>query len=197
MMKEGINKYIKNLTNLRDTLDHKKFLEIGDVLCSYVEKKNNFLYFAGIGKNSDLLQQISKTYNSIGIKTINLNITDCKHGDFGLVHEDSLIFCSSKSGDTGELIEFLEILKRTKQVKIVLFHSNEQALAKRFCDIDLYVPCVEEADCFNIIPSCSLVNIGVLLSLTGFHVTKDLLTLEQLNRNHPLGKIGTLSNERA
>ena len=146
---------------------------------------------AGVGKNSDILHQASKTYNSVGVKTINLDITNCKHGDFGLIHEGAVLICTSKSGNTKELVEFLQLLKKVKkEVQVILVHSNKSASAIELCDISLYVPCIAEADGFNIIPSCSLINFSTVLHLIVFSAIRDNFTLEQLAKNHPLGSIG-------
>lgn len=64
-MQDGFNRYINNIENLRDNLDYATLTKIKDMISLYISQKNNFIYMAGIGKNSDILHQVSKTYNSV------------------------------------------------------------------------------------------------------------------------------------
>jgi|10_taG_2_1085330.scaffolds.fasta_scaffold40997_2 D-arabinose 5-phosphate isomerase GutQ len=194
-MKNGFDAYIKNLENLRAHIDYDTLARIEQTIGIYIKQKNNFLYMAGVGKNSDILHQASKTYNSVGVKTINLDITNCKHGDFGLIHEHAVLICTSKSGNTKELIEFMQLLKKVKKgTQVILIHSSKLAITPELCDISLYVPCIGEADSLNIIPSCSLINFSTVLHLIVFSVIRDKFTLEHLVKNHPLGSIGKVSD---
>ena len=194
--------YIKNIENMSHVFDSIDYKRIIDTLQQYTYfesppgvHRNNFIYFAGVGKNHDNLQQISKTWNSIGIKTINLDINNCKHGDYGYIHNNSIIITTTKSGNTEEIVEFYKLLNNTnKSTRKILIHSNQGCELLKYCDTDLYIPCDSEADRLNILPTCSLTNYTILLNSIGLEVVGNRLNFQMINNHHPGGNIGIITS---
>ena len=110
----------------------------------------------------------------------------------GLIEDNSTIILISKSGNTEELIFFCKKLKsRNCGTKIILLHSNNDALLKQYTDFDLYVPFLQECDPWNRVPTCSLVCYLIVLHSIAMQIVEyKNVTIEQFYKNHPGGDIG-------
>ena len=54
----------------------------------------------GVGKSAIIANKIVATFNSTGTPAIFMHAADAIHGDLGLVQDDDIVLCISKSGDT-------------------------------------------------------------------------------------------------
>ena len=150
------------------------------------------IYFCGVGKNYHIANIISSTFNSLTIRSICIDPSHAIHGDMGLIEDNSTIILISKSGNTEELIFFCKKLKsRNCGTKIILLHSNNDALLKQYTDFDLYVPFLQECDPWNRVPTCSLVCYLIVLHSIAMQIVEyKNVTIEQFYKNHPGGDIG-------
>jgi arabinose-5-phosphate isomerase len=173
----------------------KKSLESLDVAQAYkivddlLECKGK-IFFTGIGKNGHVAAKATSTFSSIGLPCFFIDAVDSVHGDMGVVNEDDILIAISKSGNTEELIHFLEHVQH-KNCKIISIHSNpgNRSLDYSYLDINLQVE--KEADHLNIVPTCSIAIFTVFLQSVACEISKcKELTLEQFVKNHPGGSIG-------
>src|SRR3990172_4111608 len=72
----------------------------------------------GMGKSGLIARKIVATMNSTGTAAIFLHPSDAVHGDLGMVRENDVVICISKSGDTEEICEIIPLLRRIG-VKII------------------------------------------------------------------------------
>lgn len=156
-------------------------------------KNSKSLFFTGVGKNKDLMYKISKTYNSISIKSNFIDPVDAVHGDMGMVPDGSSIIASSKSGTTSELINFLKRIKENRSdIKIMMIHCNEN-LNIDLIDYNIFIPVNNEADHLNMIPTVSLCVIETIMHSVACHIIQDLgFSKQDLYKNHPGGNIGEI-----
>lgn len=67
--------------------------------------------FTGVGKSGFIAQKITQTLVSTGTKAVFLHPVDALHGDIGIVNEDDVLVCFSKSGATEELVRLVPFAK--------------------------------------------------------------------------------------
>ena len=66
----------------------------------------------GIGKSAIIANKIVATLNSTGTPAIFMHAADAIHGDLGLILEDDVVICISKSGNSPEIKVLVPLLKR-------------------------------------------------------------------------------------
>lgn len=185
-----VNFYFKKHIN-----DSKKSLKTLDTiktneLISKINNCSNKIIFTGVGKNGHVASKAASTFASIGIKSYYLDPVNSLHGDMGLIEKNDIVIAISKSGNTKELLSFLECLKR-KECYTVLIHSNENNNGIKYSDLDINLMVPSEADHLNIVPTSSIVIFTIYLQSIACVLSKNKkLTLKEFIFNHPSGSIG-------
>ena len=144
----------------------------------------------GIGKSANIAAKIVSTLNSTGTQAIFMHAADAVHGDLGMIRQEDVIICLSKSGNTPEIKVLLPMLRimGNKLIAIVGNLSSYLALQSDIV-IDASVP--REACPNNLAPTSSTTAQLVLgdalavalLECRGF-------TANDFARYHPGGALG-------
>lgn len=108
----------------------------------------------GIGKSALIAQKIVATLNSTGTPAIFMHAADAIHGDLGMVTNQDIILCISKSGETPEIKVLVPLLKHLGS-QLIGMVSNQQSYLAQQADYVLYTPVAEEADPNNLAPTAS------------------------------------------
>ena len=174
-----------NFNNLINNIDKIEVNKLVDLLIKY--SKNN-IYFAGVGKSGNLALHLSDVFKSVGLKAFNLNIMNTTHGDLGCVKKDDLILFFSKSGNTKEMLDIMDVFECYK----VLVCSNTEAKISKKVNETFIVHMEEEGDIhFKLIPSNSIANNVIYFNFVlNLFIEKFGLTLDEYKCNHPSGDIG-------
>ncbi len=144
----------------------------------------------GIGKSANIAQKIVSTLNSTGTPSIFMHAADAVHGDLGIIREDDIIICLSKSGETPEIKVLVPLLKNRKNLLIAIVGNTASYLSVQ-ADLVLDTTVEKEACPNNLVPTASTTAQLVmgdalamaLLSCRGF-------TAEDFARFHPGGALG-------
>ena len=72
---------------------------------------NGTIVCTGVGKSGFIAQKICQTLVSTGTKALYLSPTDALHGDIGILTQQDLLVCFSKSGNTDELLRLVPYAK--------------------------------------------------------------------------------------
>lgn len=88
------------------------------------------LVVTGIGKSAIIAQKIVATMNSTGTPSMFLHASEAIHGDLGMVQQDDVIICISKSGNSPEIKVLVPFLKRFGNVLIGMTGNTSSFLAK-------------------------------------------------------------------
>lgn len=166
---------------------------VNDDFVSSVEriiKSSGRLVITGIGKSANIAQKIVSTLNSTGTPAIFMHAADAVHGDLGIILEDDIIICLSKSGETPEIKVLVPLLKNRKNLLIAMVGNTQSYLAKQ-ADHVLDTTVEKEACPNNLAPTASTTAQLVmgdalamaLLSCRGF-------SAEDFARFHPGGSLG-------
>jgi len=168
-------------------------LNVSDEICQAVEvifKSNGRLIVTGIGKSAIVGQKIVATLNSTGTSAVFMHAADAIHGDLGMIRQDDIVLCISKSGDTAEIKVLVPLIKGFGNTLIAMVSNGLSYLASN-TDYKILIPVDAEADPNNLAPTTSTtlqMAMGdalaiALLSLRGF-------SQEHFAKFHPGGSLG-------
>jgi len=144
----------------------------------------------GIGKSAIIANKIVATLNSTGTPSVFMHAADAIHGDLGLILEDDVVICISKSGNTPEIKVLVPLIKNAKN-KMIAITGNPKSFLGQQSDYVLNAFVAQEACPNNLAPTTSTTAQLVmgdalaicLLELRGFS-SKDFA------KYHPGGSLG-------
>ena len=147
------------LHTIQTELDAIKDLQqaVNDDFASVVElilSSKGRVVITGIGKSAIIANKIVSTLNSTGTPAIFMHAADAIHGDLGIIQEDDLVICLSKSGETPE-IKILIPLLRHHGNKLVALVGNTDSYLARTADYMLDATVPKEACPYNLAPTAS------------------------------------------
>lgn len=145
---------------------------------------------SGMGKSGLIGRKISATLSSTGTPSFFLHPAEALHGDLGMLARGDALLAVSYGGETQEIIQLLEALKRLEMPLVTLSGCVQSTLAQA-SDVVLDVSVKEEA--------CSL-NLAPTASTTVAMAVGDALAISLLERRdfrhddfaalHPAGRLG-------
>lgn len=144
----------------------------------------------GVGKSAIIANKIVATLNSTGTPALFMHAADAIHGDLGMILEDDIVICISKSGNTPEIKVLVPLLKRRGSKLVALVSQVDSYLAQQ-ADFVLNATIAEEACPNNLAPTTSTT---AHLAL-GDALAVCLLELREFSRDdfaklHPGGALG-------
>ena len=144
----------------------------------------------GLGKSGLIGRKIAATFASTGSPSFFLHAAEALHGDLGMLTASDVLLAISSSGETDELIELLESVKRLGVHLITLTAAPASTLASA-SDIVLDIAVKEEACSLNLAPTAST---AAALAM-GDALAISLLERRGFNEDdfaalHPGGKLG-------
>jgi arabinose-5-phosphate isomerase len=108
----------------------------------------------GMGKSGLIGRKISATLSSTGTPSFFLHPADALHGDLGMLARGDALLAISYSGETPEILNLLETLKRL-ELPIVALTGNRESTLATASDVTLDVSVKEEACSLNLAPTAS------------------------------------------
>ncbi len=140
------SKAIANLVNFLDA-DFENAV-------NFIHQSKGRVIVTGIGKSANIATKIVATLNSTGTPAIFMHAADAIHGDLGIIQENDVVVCISKSGNTPEIKVLLPLIKNYGN-KIIAITGNAASFLGSNADF-LLNSCVEkEADPNNLAPTTS------------------------------------------
>ena len=144
----------------------------------------------GMGKSGIVCRKIAATLASTGTPAFFLHPAEAVHGDLGVIQADDVVIAMSYSGETEELTQVLETVKRIGAPLIALTGDLQSTLAQSAtAALDCSVS--EEACPMNLVPTASTtaaLAMGDALAMTVL-VEKGFKP-EDFANLHPGGKLG-------
>ncbi len=144
----------------------------------------------GMGKSGLICKKIAATLSSTGSPAIFLHAAEAMHGDLGLLGPNDVVLAVSKSGETGEILQILNVVKRLGLPLIAMSGDPDSSLA-RLADVNLDVSVAEEACPFGLAPTTSTaaaLAMGDALAMA--LMERKGFQLEDFANFHPAGSIG-------
>lgn len=88
------------------------------------------LVVTGIGKSAIIAQKMVASFNSTGTPSLFLHASEAIHGDLGMIQNEDVIICISKSGNSPEIKVLVPLLKRFGNTLIAITGNMSSFLAK-------------------------------------------------------------------
>lgn len=120
----------------------------------YILQSKGRVVITGIGKSAIIANKIVATMNSTGTPAIFMHAADAIHGDLGIIQQDDIVICISKSGNTPEIKVLVPLLKRGNN-KLIAITSNKNSVLAQQADSVLYAHVDKEACPNNLAPTTS------------------------------------------
>ena len=120
----------------------------------YILQSKGRVVITGIGKSAIIANKIVATMNSTGTPAIFMHAADAIHGDLGIIQQDDVVICISKSGNTPEIKVLVPLLKRGNN-KLIAITSNKNSVLAQQADSVLYAHVDKEACPNNLAPTTS------------------------------------------
>ena len=151
---------------------------------------------SGVGKSGFVARKFAASLTSVGLPATYMHSTDALHGDLGLVRSGTVLVLFSKSGETRELIQLLDVVQG-QNVVIVSVTSQRSSSMSRRSQYVLCTPIEREYDRTNILPTASTTTALIMADLIVMALAHRLPdSLGALSRTHPMGSIGSLLGQR-
>mgnify|MGYP000175601563 CR=1 FL=1 len=145
---------------------------------------------SGIGKSGHIARKMAATFASTGTPSFFVHPAEAAHGDLGMVTPDDVLIAISYSGEAGELIAILPIVKRLG-VKLIAMTGNPQSTLAKLADIHLSVHVEKEACPLNLAPTASTtVTLALGDALAVAVLDARGFKEEDFARSHPGGALG-------
>ncbi|WP_075255455.1 KpsF/GutQ family sugar-phosphate isomerase [Herbaspirillum camelliae] len=145
---------------------------------------------SGIGKSGHIARKIAATLASTGTPSLFMHPAEAAHGDLGMVTPNDVFIAISNSGETGELMAIMPIVKRMGAVIIAMTGNDHSSLA-RIANVHLNVGVDKEACTLNLAPTASTtatLAMGDALAVSLLDARGFLE--EDFARSHPGGALG-------
>ena len=120
----------------------------------YILHSKGRVVITGIGKSAIIANKIVATMNSTGTPAIFMHAADAIHGDLGIIQQEDVVICISKSGNTPEIKVLVPLLKRNNN-KLIAITSNKGSVLAQQADWVLYAHVEKEACPNNLAPTTS------------------------------------------
>ena len=169
--KEVIESEIKSLSSLKKSINNS----FNKVVEKIINCKNGKIIISGVGKSGIIGKKISSTFSSVGISSFFVDAAACSHGDLGQISANDILILISFSGESSELKNIIQYVKRNKKITLIAIVSKKNSLLYKSSDIKLLIPNVIESGPGNIVPTSSTIiqlSIGDALAIAAMKYKK-------------------------
>ena len=145
---------------------------------------------SGIGKSGHIARKIASTMASTGTPAYFVHPAEASHGDLGMVTREDVFIALSNSGESGELLAIVPLIKRQGAKLIALTGKPDSSLARQ-ADAHLYAGAEKEACPLNLAPTASTtaaLALGDALAVAVMHAKG--ISRDEFARSHPGGALG-------
>jgi arabinose-5-phosphate isomerase len=108
----------------------------------------------GMGKSGLIGRKIAATLASCGTPALFIHPAEAGHGDLGMILKDDVILAISYSGETKEIVDLLDFIKRIG-VKLVAITGARHSKIAKYSDIVLDARVEREAGPIEVVPTAS------------------------------------------
>ena len=183
--KSVINQEAQAIHKLSSLVDNQ-FSEIVNLL----NNSSGRLVVTGIGKSAIIANKLVATLNSTGQPAMFMHAADAIHGDLGMIQNNDVILCISKSGTTPEIKVLIPLIKNLGN-NLIAMVSNKSSFLAENSDYILHAFAEKEACPNNLAPTTSTTVQLVL----GDALAVALLKMRGFSSNdfakyHPGGSLG-------
>lgn len=169
---------------------HEHINDNFEAACKMILETKGRVIVIGMGKSGHVGGKIAATLASTGTPAFFVHPGEASHGDLGMITVDDIVLAISNSGETGELLAIIPVIKRIG-AKMVGMSGNTSSTLAKLSDIHISVKVSQEACPLGLAPTSSTTATLVmgdalavaLLETRGF-------TADDFALSHPGGSLG-------
>jgi arabinose-5-phosphate isomerase len=180
-----LEKEIEGLQALKDSLN-ETFSEAVDL----VFKTKGRVVISGMGKSGHIARKIAATLASTGTPALFVHPGEASHGDLGMVTKDDIVVLLSNSGETKELGDIIEYVKRFSIPLIGVVRRASSTLVTA-ANIAFVLPEIPEASPTGAPTTSTTMILGWGDALAIALLEKRGFEKEDFHVFHPGGKLGS------
>lgn len=158
--------------------------------CEYMLHCQGRIVVTGMGKSGHIGNKIAATLASTGSPAFFMHPGEASHGDLGMITPGDVVLALSNSGETGEIITILPIIKRLG-IPLISMTGNPASVLSREADVNIDVSVAREACPLGLAPTASTtaaLAMGDALAVALLE-TRGFTELD-FARSHPGGSLG-------
>lgn len=144
----------------------------------------------GMGKSGHIGGKIAATLASTGTPAFFVHPGEASHGDLGMITSDDVVLAISNSGETGEVLAIIPVIKRIG-AKLIAMSSNTESTLAKLADTHICIKVSQEACPLGLAPTSSTTAtlvMGDALAVALLNA-KDF-TADDFALSHPGGSLG-------
>ncbi|GHE93120.1 KpsF/GutQ family sugar-phosphate isomerase [Thalassotalea profundi] len=144
----------------------------------------------GMGKSGHVGGKIAATLASTGTPAFFVHPGEASHGDLGMVTKDDVVLTISNSGETGEVLAIIPVIKRIGAKLIAMTGNNNSTLSK-LSDTHICIKVSREACPLGLAPTSSTTAtlvMGDAIAVSLLHARG--FTADDFALSHPGGSLG-------
>jgi len=144
----------------------------------------------GMGKSGLVGRKIAATLASCGTPALFIHPAEAGHGDLGMIVRNDIIIAISYSGETREILDLLDFIKRIG-IKLISITGDRKSKLAKYSDIVLEAAVDSEAEPTGLIPTASstaALAMGDAIAIA--LMKKKAFGLKEFAAFHPKGQAG-------
>jgi arabinose-5-phosphate isomerase len=158
--------------------------------CNFMLHCKGRIVVTGMGKSGHVGNKIAATLASTGSPAFFVHPGEASHGDLGMITSQDVVLALSNSGETGELVTIVPIIKRLG-VPLISMTGNPNSTLATKADVALDISVTQEACPLGLAPTASTtatLAMGDALAVALLEARD--FTEEDFARSHPGGSLG-------
>jgi arabinose-5-phosphate isomerase len=169
----------------------KQYIDDGfELACQLMYQCTGRVIVIGMGKSGHIGGKIAATLASTGTPAFFVHPGEASHGDLGMVTTNDVVLTISNSGETGEVLAIISVIKRIGS-KLIAMTGNPASTLAKLADTHVCIAVTQEACPLGLTPTSSTTATLVmgdalavaLLNARGF-------TADDFALSHPGGSLG-------
>jgi arabinose-5-phosphate isomerase len=190
---KNFKKLAKNVINIEQQAITELLQYIDDNFeraCQFMFNCQGRVIVIGMGKSGHIGGKIAATLASTGTPAFFVHPGEASHGDLGMITKDDVVITISYSGETGEVLAIIPVIKRIG-AKLISMTGNSTSTLAKLADTHICIKVTTEACPLGLAPTSSTTATLVmgdaiavaLLNARGF-------TADDFALSHPGGSLG-------
>lgn len=188
--------YIASAKNVID-IEARAIQALGNRLDARFEKACELLFHCegkvvvcGMGKSGHVGNKIAATLASTGTPSFFMHPGEANHGDLGMLSKNDVLLAISNSGETGELLNLLPVVKRLN-VPVIAMTNKQTSTLGQHADVVLDISVEQEACSLGLAPTSSTTATLVMGDALAIALLdKKGFTSDDFALSHPGGSLG-------
>lgn len=158
--------------------------------CQHLLACEGRIVVIGIGKSGHIGGKIAATLASTGSPAFFVHPAEASHGDLGMITAKDAVLALSNSGETGEILTILPLIKRLG-VPLITLTGNPDSTLAREATVNIDVSVAQEACPLGLAPTASTTAALAMGDALAISLLESRgFTAEDFARAHPGGSLG-------